>query len=197
MAQEDSALAILVVVVVVATAGVALSASTFVTHNSFSGMMGGGKGMMNQTVSTPSTGPGATEWIVLVLSGGLLGGAIVYWALSRSSRRATAPGNAPPAAMAAPAMAWPASSVGPATTPSHEPVPEVTLVKLLGEDEKRMYLEIREHGGEMLQRDIVGLGIFSKAKVTRVLDKLEGKGLVRREAHGMTNRVRLVNGVPK
>jgi len=56
-----------------------------------------------------------------------------------------------------------------------------------------MYLELREHGGSMLQRDIVGLGIFSKAKVTRVLDKLEAKGLVRREAHGMTNRVRLVS----
>ena len=74
---------------------------------------------------------------------------------------------------------------------------ELTLMRLLDEDERRMYLELREHGGSMLQRDIVGLGIFSKAKVTRVLDKLEAKGLVRREAHGMTNRVRLVSPAAK
>ena len=68
----------------------------------------------------------------------------------------------------------------------------MTLVKLLDEDERRMYLEIRERGGELLQRDLVALGTFSKSKVTRVLDKLERKGLVVRERHGMTNRVRLV-----
>jgi len=72
-------------------------------------------------------------------------------------------------------------------------VAEPTLVKLLDDDERRMYLELRDHGGQMFQRDLVALGVFSKAKVTRVLDKLEAKGLVVREAHGMTNRVRLVN----
>ena len=60
-----------------------------------------------------------------------------------------------------------------------------------------MYLELREHGGEMYQRDLVGLGTFSKAKVTRVLDRLEAKGLVVRERHGMTNRVRIVGKVAK
>ena len=60
-----------------------------------------------------------------------------------------------------------------------------------------MYLELRDHGGEMLQRDLVALGMFSKAKVTRVLDKLEAKGLVVREAHGMTNRVRLTGASAK
>ena len=34
--------------------------------------------------------------------------------------------------------------------------------------------------------------MFSKAKVTRVLDRLEAKGLVVRERSGMTNRVRIV-----
>ena len=70
-------------------------------------------------------------------------------------------------------------------------------MRLLDEDERRMYLELRDHGGQMFQRDLVALRIFSKAKVTRVLDKLEAKGLVVREAHGMTNRVRLVPQPPK
>ncbi|MGQ0796994.1 MAG: helix-turn-helix transcriptional regulator [Methanobacteriota archaeon] len=70
-------------------------------------------------------------------------------------------------------------------------------MKLLGEDERRMYLEIRDRGGAVLQRDLVSMGTFSKAKVTRVLDKLERRGLVVRERHGMTNRVRLVGPVGK
>ena len=70
-------------------------------------------------------------------------------------------------------------------------------MRLLDEDERRMYLEVRDHGGEMLQRDLVALGTFSKAKVTRVLDRLERKGLVVRERHGMTNRVRIVNRAGK
>ena len=62
----------------------------------------------------------------------------------------------------------------------------------LPEDEQRLYSMISEAGGELLQMHIVSSGIFSKAKVTRLLDKLEGRGLVVRERHGMTNRVRLI-----
>jgi uncharacterized membrane protein len=65
-------------------------------------------------------------------------------------------------------------------------------MKLLNRDERQMYLEIRNRGGTVLQRDLVALGLWSKAKVTRVLDKLEAKGIVVREAHGMTNRVRIL-----
>jgi uncharacterized membrane protein len=62
----------------------------------------------------------------------------------------------------------------------------------LPEDEHKLYMIISDAGGEMLQMHIVSSGVFSKAKVTRLLDKLEGRGLVVRERHGMTNRVRII-----
>ncbi|HPP45244.1 MAG TPA: MarR family transcriptional regulator [Methanomassiliicoccaceae archaeon] len=46
-------------------------------------------------------------------------------------------------------------------------------------------------GGEQLQRDIVAGTKMSDAKVSRVLDRLEEKGLVVRERKGMGNVVRI------
>jgi uncharacterized membrane protein len=72
------------------------------------------------------------------------------------------------------------------------PEREVVLRSPMTEDESRLYEMIAESGGEMLQMNIVSSEVFSKAKVTRLLDKLEKRGLVVRERHGMTNRVRLI-----
>ena len=66
------------------------------------------------------------------------------------------------------------------------------ILHSLPEDEQRLYRMIADAGGEMLQMNIVGTEVYSKAKVTRLLDKLEGRGLVVRERHGMTNRVRII-----
>ncbi len=203
MAEHDSSVLLLAVVAVVAVAGLGIALASFATNESVGGMMGGfgGGPMMNRTTSTASA-PGVLEWGVLIVSIVILAVAAVLLLRARSVR-------APPvAAIGAPAAA-PLGTVpagtptgptegAPAATPSPTPaVPEPTLVKLLSVDERRMYLELRDHGGAMYQRDLVALGIFSKAKVTRVLDKLEAKGLVVREAHGMTNRVRLVTGTAK
>lgn len=68
---------------------------------------------------------------------------------------------------------------------------EAAVVRTLDEDERQLYIRIREAGGTALQRDLVAAGVFSKAKVTRLLDKLERKGLVVRERYGATNRIRL------
>ncbi len=73
---------------------------------------------------------------------------------------------------------------------------ELTIVKMLDEDERSLYTLIRERGGEMLQKDIVASKTFSKAKVTRLLDRLERKDIVVRERHGMTNKIRLVTMPP-
>ena len=79
--------------------------------------------------------------------------------------------------------------------PVSQAVPETPhegQLETLGKDERRLYDMIVERGGEVFQRDIVASGEFSKAKVTRLLDKLEGRDLIKRERHGMTNRVKLV-----
>jgi len=197
MAQDNGPAWLIVLVAGIAVVGMALSGSTFYTHSTFGGMMGGnGGGMMDGTSGTPGAGPGSLEWAILLVSAALFVAALLFWYRSRS------PAVADPATTAtAPAMApVPAAPAAPVSAETAAPEPamgELTLMRLLDEDERRMYLELREHGGSMLQRDIVGLGIFSKAKVTRVLDKLEAKGLVRREAHGMTNRVRLVSPAAK
>ncbi len=67
---------------------------------------------------------------------------------------------------------------------------ELTL-ELLPEDERAVYQRLLREGGQVLQRDLRQLVSFSGPKVSRVLDRLERKGLVVRERHGMTNRVRL------
>ncbi len=192
MARDESAAWLLLIVAVIAVVGLGLAASAFVTHNTLGGMMGSG-GMMNggQT-STQDTGPGAFEWTILLVSAALFVASLFLWSRGRPSRDGQPAAEPAPAAVA-PIPAPPAMAAMPAPSTAQDPGADMALLKLLGGDEKRMYLELREHGGSMLQKDIVGLGIFSKAKVTRVLDKLEAKGLVLREAHGMTNRVRLVN----
>lgn len=62
---------------------------------------------------------------------------------------------------------------------------------LLPDDERAVYRLLLREGGQVLQKDLRQLVSFSGPKVSRVLDRLEGKGLVVRERHGMTNRVRL------
>jgi len=61
-------------------------------------------------------------------------------------------------------------------------------------DEERFVLEkIIEADGSMLQSEIVDKTNYSKVKVTRILDKLEAKGVIERKRRGMTNLVVLKN----
>ncbi len=65
---------------------------------------------------------------------------------------------------------------------------EENLGKLSG-DEYKVYKEIFDSEGEILQRELPERLGFYKAKVTRILDKLERKGLVERKSYGVTNKV--------
>ncbi len=201
MAEDETSLLLVVVIAVIAVVGLALSVASFTTNESLGGMMGTGGGMMQNHSATTPAAPGAFEWAVLVLSVAFLGISLVLIFRRRSGTVSPPPSpsivgttTTPQPVPAAPLASEPtgAAAASPAPGSAQEPVSEPALVKLLDEDERRMYLEVRDHGGSMLQRDIVALGIFSKAKVTRVLDRLESKGVMVREAHGMTNRVRLV-----
>lgn len=68
---------------------------------------------------------------------------------------------------------------------------ESLAIRLLDGDERRLLRVIVEAKGDILQRDLVRITAFSDAKVSRLLDRLEERGLVVRERRGMTNRVRL------
>jgi len=123
--------------------------------------------------------------VVAVSSAILIASAIIV--VRTRPERATAVGPAPTEdAPVAEALA-----AGDAT-PVSDGEDVVDVITSLPEDEQRLYNMISEAGGEMLQMHIVSSGVFSKAKVTRLLDKLENRGLVVRERHGMTNRVRII-----
>jgi uncharacterized membrane protein len=55
-------------------------------------------------------------------------------------------------------------------------------------EEKQVYKMIEEHGATF-QADLIERTGFGKAKMTRIVDRLEGKGLVERKRRGMTNVV--------
>ena len=62
-------------------------------------------------------------------------------------------------------------------------------LRLLDGDKRKLFNEIVEAGGEILQSDLHAHTGFSKAKITRILDYLELKGLIVRKSYGMTNKV--------
>lgn len=61
------------------------------------------------------------------------------------------------------------------------------VMKTLDNNEKKVFGKIIESQGTMLQSNLVKKTKFGKVKVTRILDKLEGKGLIERRRRGMTN----------
>ncbi len=63
------------------------------------------------------------------------------------------------------------------------------VLKSLTNDEKMIFEKVLESEGSMFQSDLVEKTGMPKVKVTRLLDKLEGKGLVERKRRGMTNIV--------
>ncbi|MBU2638625.1 MAG: hypothetical protein KJ955_06640 [Nanoarchaeota archaeon] len=60
---------------------------------------------------------------------------------------------------------------------------------LLNGDEKKVVVLLKEADGTMFQSDLVEKSGFTKVKVTRILDVLEGKRLLERKRRGMTNVV--------
>tara|TARA_Y100000310_G_scaffold201428_1_gene201506 strand:+ start:602 stop:1090 length:489 start_codon:yes stop_codon:yes gene_type:complete len=63
--------------------------------------------------------------------------------------------------------------------------------KSLDKDEITVYDLLVGSNGEMYQSKLVGALDFGKVKVTRILDKLESKGIVERRRRGMANLVLL------
>ena len=55
-------------------------------------------------------------------------------------------------------------------------------------EEKQVYALVKENGA-IFQADLIEKTGFSKARMTRIIDKLEGSGLIERKRRGMTNVV--------
>jgi uncharacterized membrane protein len=78
-------------------------------------------------------------------------------------------------------------------TPSPDEAAErnYLVLRLLTGDERLMFKAIMDSGGEALQKDLIHKTKMSHAKVSRLLDKLSQKGVVAKERHGATNKVRI------
>lgn len=63
------------------------------------------------------------------------------------------------------------------------------IMKSLNPEEKTVLEKIIEARGTIFQSEVVEQTKFTKVKVTRILDKLEGQGLLERKRRGMTNVV--------
>ncbi|MBS3155474.1 MarR family transcriptional regulator [Candidatus Woesearchaeota archaeon] len=61
-------------------------------------------------------------------------------------------------------------------------------IKTLTEEEKKIYELIKEEGS-IFQSDLVEKSGLDKVKITRILDRLEGKQIIERKRRGMTNVV--------
>jgi uncharacterized membrane protein len=62
-------------------------------------------------------------------------------------------------------------------------------IKTLTGDEKLVYEKIIASNGVMFQSDLVERSGFPKAKVSRLLDRMEAGGLVERKRRGMANAI--------
>jgi len=63
------------------------------------------------------------------------------------------------------------------------------VLKTLTDEEKTVFESIIDSNGTIFQSDLTDKTNFNKVKVTRILDKLEGRGLIERRRRGMTNVV--------
>jgi len=69
---------------------------------------------------------------------------------------------------------------------------DAVLTALEG-DEKELIKQIANHGGEILQNELVLSLNFSKVKVSRMLTNLEKRGLIIKEQYGLTNKILLAD----
>jgi uncharacterized membrane protein len=65
------------------------------------------------------------------------------------------------------------------------------VLRLLSGDERTMYKAVMDAGGKALQKDLIKSTKMSNAKVSRVLDRLDEKGVITKERHGSTNLVKI------
>ena len=65
------------------------------------------------------------------------------------------------------------------------------VLRLLTGDERVMFKAIMDSKGDVLQKDLIKTTKMSNAKVSRVLERLLQKGVISKERHGSTNRIRI------
>ena len=131
-----------------------------------------------QEVAAQSTNYFALSTVLVLVFCSFLAGAAVLFLYS----------SADPGSLGAPARV----KTGGAGAEQGDSSKRIELVlPLLRDDERRALQALLGSKGELLQSELAERLALGKVKMTRVLANLERKQLVRKERHGMTNRVRL------
>jgi len=123
--------------------------------------------------------------LVLAILGGILVTAGSMFILLRERKEAVQqPAPPPPVSVSA---AHPSGSEVMEEPRKRE---EDLVLRLLEGDERRMYEAIVSSNGEALQKDLILRTRMSNAKASRVIDRLEQRGLIVKERYGATNRIK-------
>ncbi|HUS56776.1 MAG TPA: hypothetical protein VMY17_02015 [Thermoplasmata archaeon] len=77
-------------------------------------------------------------------------------------------------------------------TPDDDAKEYYLVLRLLTGDERTMFKNLMDSGGEALQKDLMARTKMSNAKVSRVLDRLEQKGVITKDRHGSTNKIKIL-----
>ncbi len=78
----------------------------------------------------------------------------------------------------------------PNASPEIYPKPKKVInLEQLSPEEQKLYTLLVENNGSIYQSDLVNKTGLSKVQVTRILDKMEGAGIIERRRRGMTNVV--------
>lgn len=82
----------------------------------------------------------------------------------------------------------------PINTERNNPLTTEIDTSNLTEEEQKIHEMIKLNQGSLYQSDIIKQTGLSKVKVSRILDRMEGKGIIDRKRRGMTNIVILKGG---
>ena len=153
-----------------------------------------------EDVNTPGMGDrhvvSSTELAVIVFSSFLIAIALMF-ILLREEYEPLPPSMTPPRPPPPPPESSAKAEVAPrhdegGTHATEDRARETYLVlRLLSGDERTMYKAIMDAGGSALQKDLIKTTRMSNAKVSRVLDRLDEKGVITKERHGSTNLVKI------
>ena len=193
----------LVSLVAVAAAGyIMLTAPTASSNNpsNWAGQMWGGMGNMmgGNPTATAQTNSAAGYFgiaFVALIAVAVVGvGGLVYFFAFPEIRtaRGVSPVSATPNIMAAAPTAS-AAMASPAKSPEPETSPLDSVVKTLTADERKVVAVLTAHGGKYLQKYIRNETGFSRLQTHRIVARLAERGIVSLEKTGNTNTVLLEN----
>ncbi len=146
-------------------------------------------------MNNPSTGYSSTSIMLIAIGAVLIVVGVILMFIKQERPQVVVAANPAPAAQPAarpePSENGEMAAEGgeAASAPVDEAGRNELVLRLLTGDERVIFKVIADSGGMALQKDLIAKTKMSDAKVSRTIDKLVDKGLVKKERYGVTNRI--------